>query len=122
MKSKNVTQKVFAYRNLNRKGVVWSIKDCKTNLVIDRTGIAYFQNVELKVSQAGRARVLKQRTKNVHAGVCGERIVNEPLNTDWIRATYNPYLAETFVTESGVPILKVKYAKLTQDGLFVSMY
>ncbi len=112
--------KVFAYRNLNRKGVVWSIKDCKTNLVIDRVSEAYFKDVELKVSQAGRQRVLKQKKKNVHAGVKGYRLKYVPPISEWVHASYNPYKQKVFMDAYGNPVEKVKYAMLDEEGLWIS--
>lgn len=113
--------KVFSYRNLNRKGVVWSIKDCKTNLVVDRVHVAFFKDVELKVSEAGRLRVIKEKKKNVHAGVKGYRIDLIDNITSWIRAYYNPYKNNSFVLEDGSPIQYAKFAKLTEQGLFISL-
>lgn len=120
-KVKKPASKVFAYRNLNRKGVVWSVKCCKSNIVVDRTPVAFFKDVELKVSQSGRARVLRDQVRNVHAGVVGTRLKTEPRVDNWIRAYYNPYTTETFTLESGAKVENVKYAKLTQQGLFVSL-
>jgi hypothetical protein len=113
---------VFVYRNLNRKGVVWSIKDWKTKKVVDRVTEVYLIDAELKVSDAGRLRVLKEMRKNVHAGVKGTRVPKYPWsdNLNWIRATYNPYWNYCFVTINNEPIKKAKYAKLTDNGLFVA--
>jgi hypothetical protein len=113
--------KVFAYRNLNRKGIVWSIKDCKTNLVIDRVCEAYFKDVELKVSEAGRQRVLKQKKKNVHAGVKGYRLKSRPPIEHWVHASYNPYKQENFIDAYGNLVKKVKYAMLDEEGLWISV-
>jgi hypothetical protein len=111
--------RVFAYRNLNRKGVVWSIRSEKTKLVVSRVEKAYFKNATLKVSPAGRARVLKEKRKNVHAGVLGVILKNPPRNKEWVRVSYNPYISGYFTDQSGNAILNVKYAKLTPSGLFV---
>lgn len=111
--------KVFCYRNLMRKGVVWSVRDVSTGLVIDRSTHVVLSNVTLKVSQAGRARVLRDGRKNVHAGIQGKRIKRAPKGY-WIRAEYNPYWLDSFVTSGlRIPIKHVKYAKLTPDGLYV---
>ena len=110
--------KVFAYRNLNRKGVVWSIKDCKTNLVIDRVGEAYFKDVELKVSQAGRERVLREERKNVHAGVKGIRLKRHPKGV-FERAYYDPYKTDSFIDWHGLSVISAAYAVLNSEGLWI---
>lgn len=123
--------KVFCYRNLNRKGVVWSVRDVKSGLVIDRSHDVYLKNVEMKVSQAGRKRVLKEKRKNVHAGVQGLRLKNKPKNITWIKAIYNPYLYDSFCIEeiewnltiSKQPVIrkisKADYVFLGKNGLWV---
>lgn len=83
--------------------------------------------VKLKVSEAGRQRVLREKRKNVHAyaegtlvclhnGTVARDIRNVPINRDlsglpswdmerWNVATYNPYKAPTFyMRESGKPV------------------
>lgn len=113
--------KVFCYRNLNRKGIVWSVKNTKSGLVVDRATTVYLSNVQLKVSQAGRARVLREQRKNVHAGVQGKRLKAAPRG-HWVRAEYNPYKMNTFrlsAPNAQLPIVTAKYAKLTPAGLYV---
>lgn len=111
--------KVFCYRNLNRKRVVWSVRDTKSGLVVDRVPEVILRDVTLKVSQAGRARVLKNKRRNVHAGIEGKRVKETPRGI-WKRVTYNPYKNSTFVGWfSKSPIHSAPYAKLTQQGLFV---
>jgi len=114
--------KVFSYRNLNRKGVVWSLRSCEKpnrGLVIDRRTLVKFKDAELKVSQAGRKRVLLEKRKNVHAGVQGTVMQRLPSNLKWEKAYYNPYEVETFVDSKGKEIKFVKYAKLCNTGLWV---
>jgi len=99
--------------------VVWSVKDVKTGLVIDRSANVVISGARLKVSQAGRNRVLLERRKNVHAGICGVRIKRAPKG-NWLRAQYNPYKNDTFIlTDSGLVVTHARYAKLTPKGLFV---
>ena len=112
---------IFSYRNLHKKGVVWSIKDWKTKKVVDYATEVYFEDVELKVSEAGRQRVINECKKNVHAGVKGTRILAIKSNLDWQKASYNPYKNQSFVLENGSPIRFAKYAKLTEQGLFISL-
>lgn len=109
---------VFCYRNLNRKGVVWSVRDKKSGLVVDRQPTVYIQRPVFRVSRAGRVRVLKEQRKNVHAGVQGERRNYCPMAGQWVRVSYNPYKLGSFVTESGEPIHEAIWAKLTPNGCF----
>jgi hypothetical protein len=108
----------FCYRNLNKPGVTWSVRDQTTGLVIDWVNRIVLSGVDLKVSAAGRARVLKQKRKNVHAGIQGKRIKRAPQG-EWVRARYNPYDQANFTLENGEAIFKAKYAKLTKEGLYV---
>lgn len=111
--------KVFCYRNLNRKGVVWSVKDKKTGLVIDRSHVVYLKDAELKVSQAGRKRVLLQQKKNVHAGAQGIRIKRVP-KVGWVRVEYNPYKYESFVySDTKRPVHSAKYIMLNEKGCWI---
>jgi hypothetical protein len=111
--------KIFAYRNLHyRNQVMWSLRDCKTGLVAFRKPKVYLSKVEFKVSQAGRERVLRERRKNVHAGVQGTLLINPPKGVTWLKARYNPYETSTFVTVDGESLLRAKYAKLDEQGLW----
>jgi hypothetical protein len=80
-----------------------------------------FKDVELKVSEAGRQRVLREKRKNVHAGVKGTRVFRIP-NKDSLffqPAYYNPYKYETFVDRFGKPIKHCRYAMKVGDQLLV---
>jgi len=90
--------KVFVYYNLHRK--CWSIRDCSTRLVVDHCDILTLHDATFKVSAAGRARVLKERRKNVHAGC--EGILTERLGPagNYVQVEYNPYKYESFVLVS----------------------
>lgn len=100
---------VFVYRNLHRNE--WSIRAADgphkgeiighaTHLVIDFA--------RWRVNEAGRQRVIRDKAKNVHAGVFGMLADVEPVNVTWQRVTYNPYkaghfhLADTTADESHV--------------------
>ena len=96
--------KVFVYYNLHKK--LWSIKALEgpsKNKVVYHAHRVELWGVTPKVSKAGRLRVLRDRCKNVHAGLQGELVSYTPcpkLNhkgDDWEAITYNPYLYETFV-------------------------
>lgn len=118
---------ISCYRNLNRKGVVWSIRSNRTGRVISRAGFVMILNAKLVVSAAGRARVLKQKRKNVHALVRGTWIRNDfdqhvydTRGCDdcrWIRIKYNPYENEAFVRQdTGQPVTEAACVILDKDG------
>lgn len=110
---------VYCYRNLGRRGVVWSVKNTATGLVVDRSSTVYLGNCQLKVSQRGRDRVLLERVKNVHAGVKGERIDSVP-EGNWRRVEYNPYLYNSFVySDSKQAVTTARYVKLTVTGCYI---
>lgn len=92
--------KVFVYYNLHRK--LWSVKALEgpdKGRVVAHTHYIVLRNAKGKVSQAGRLRVLKERRKNVHAGIVGEWSWDYPmsLTCETRQITYNPYKYETFV-------------------------
>ncbi len=114
----------FCYRNLNKKGVVYSVRDMSTNLVEYHWPLVTLEDVTLKVSESGRKRVLRDKVKNVHAGVQGTSIAvyDLPPESLWRKATYNPYKYETFVDSGNEnPVLKADYIILKEDGLWYSM-
>ena len=104
--------KVRVYKNLHNG--LFSIKDVKSGLVVGHVEIINLENVEFKVSQAGRNKVLKEKRKNVHAYVEGniinelDYIINRSVDTQAI--TYNPYKYDSFVRRNDLsPIFKSDY-------------
>ena len=93
--------KVYVYYNLHRK--LWSIKALEgphKGRVVAHKHHVVLCGVTPKVSQAGRARVLRDKRKNVHAGLVGQWVHSGPLPTtltDWTEITYNPYKYTSFV-------------------------
>lgn len=115
--TKTITEKVFIYRNLTKK--CFSVRSCKTGLVIAHLDRVIIKNPVFKVSEAGRQRVLREKRKNVHAGVEGFLIPETNVSLS-IRITYDPYKFDSFVI-GGDPNKKVasaEYAVLSQDGVF----
>ena len=103
-------KRVEAYRNLHKPGCVWSIRSCmKENRgrVIGYSPIAVIDNAEFIVQPAGRARVLREKRKHVHAFVRGDwRSEENPAKwLDWFEgqrkhcniARYNPFKHGAFV-------------------------
>jgi hypothetical protein len=92
--------KVFVYFNLHKR--VFSVKALegkdKGRVIGHRTMLAIDSPV-FKVSEAGRQRVVRERRKNVHAGVVGSVL-------------YNPYVFSSFVTPLGKPVHKARFARM----------
>ena len=129
--------KVEVYRNLHKN--CWSIRDCKTKKVIKHVQSAHIKNAELVVQPAGRAKVLREQRKNVHAFVRGqlEGSWNDHIESsssispivlffsarqprNWPVAqhiAYNPYKYDSFVlTETETPIYKATEVYLDHTG------
>ena len=119
-------KKVFVYYNLHKHK--WSIKDVKTGRVIGHHYEVSLYNAKFKVSEAGRARVLKEKRKNVHAGVEGylttdvlarkmDGTILWESQSERHRVTYDPYKYDTFVTVSDKePIHKAYFVRMVAYG------
>lgn len=111
--------KVFVYYNLHKK--VWSVKALQgpdKGRVIAHSKTVWLKHCKLKVSQAGRQRVLKERRKNVHAGVVGDLVsLTGAMNLGGIGGgyiTYNPYKYESFVDcKNGQPVYQADIVTMT---------
>jgi hypothetical protein len=100
----NVLNKnVEVYYNLHKKCL--SVR--KRGLVVDHVRSILLKNAEFVVQPAGRKRVLKEKRKNVHAYVRGERVAVASFDGKSERITYNPYKNKSFVSvETGNPVYK----------------
>jgi hypothetical protein len=117
--------KVFVYKNLH-KGC-FSVKAMEGSMkgrVIAHVDSIKLTDCQLKVSQAGRARVLRTRQKNVHAGVRGEWSMKKEstqLTDKMTKVRYNPYEVSTFVeAATGNPVLAAKEVFIDSNGVFVN--
>lgn len=133
--------KVFIYRNLNQEGHTYSIKLLEGPLKGKVVGYAnglVLENCELRVSQAGRKRVLLTKQRNVHAGIVGglvavtgykTRIHNAGMDFEFyseeawakrynpgVPVVYNPFLYESFVVKGTTsPILKSNHVMIIHN-------
>ena len=119
--------RVFVYFNLHRK--CFSIKalegDRKGRVVAHSTTVL-LEGCKFKVSEAGRQRVLREKRKNVHAGVSGtwinaDRVEScyEFLSMVGRQVTYNPYKYSSFIikaTEQSVDKADVVGMKVFADA------
>lgn len=117
--------RVFVYFNLHRK--LWSVRALEGSdkgRVIARSPHVLLHRATGKVSEAGRQRVLRERKKNVHAGIVGELVSLEPqafLEGSGSQITYNPYKYASFVHAStGIRFESAGQAYLTPQGVTVS--
>ena len=97
--------KVFIYFNLHKR--CFSVKALSgpwKGRVVAHTSAVVLTDASFKVSAAGRARVLAEKRKNVHAGVVGTwhsafagPPVSANVTTDGVKIIYNPYKYTSFV-------------------------
>jgi hypothetical protein len=123
---KGFTGRVFVYFNINLsaklKTPMFSIQDIKTGRVIGHENSFTVRDGTFKVLQSGNERVRREGKKNVHAGVVGYLVHEEPQVLP-IPVTYNPYKYNTFVKVSDespvqtADLISFKDKKLTADGV-----
>ena len=106
----DLNRRVYVYFNLHK--LVWSVR--QDGKIVEHTEYIMLKDARFLVGEAGRQKVLKERRKNVHAGISGyvvERVPNVP---DAIHnVTYNPYKYETFVDcIDREPVTHADYADL----------
>ena len=100
--------RVFVYFNLHKKCFsIKALEGADKGRVIAHRDTVVLEGCKLLVSEAGRQRVLREKRKNVHAGVSGTW-----LNTDRVEShfeflsmvgrqvTYNPYKYASFVVKA----------------------
>jgi len=114
--------KVFCYYNLHKKCFsVKALSGPNKGRVIAHSNTVMLSNVQFRVSEAGRQRVLREKRKNVHAGVVGEYFACLPLeHTEHMsEATYNPYKYSQFVDKATeVPLESAKVAYLDHRKVY----
>lgn len=106
--------RVFVYYNLRKKKLsVKALVGTRKGRVIAHMEVINLKDVSFKVSQAGRQRVLREKRKNVHAGVVGTLARSYEMPFVDRRVRYNPYLNETFVDMEGTPVYNAAFARVT---------
>jgi hypothetical protein len=101
--------KVFVYFNLHKKCFsVKALEGAMKGRVIAHRDNVLLYDATLKVSEAGRQRVIREKCKNVHAGVCGtwDETQYDCNTTKYVRqfglpVKYNPYVYDSFVAVNG---------------------
>jgi hypothetical protein len=120
---KGFTGRVFVYFNINLsdklKSAYFSIKDMSVpkGKVIGHDTSFIVRDATFKVSQAGNERVRREGKKNVHAGVVGYFVEEEPRILP-VSITYDPYKYKTFVRrDDGSPIYNAKLVSFVNGKL-----
>ncbi len=114
-----IGEKVFVYRNLHKK--CFSVKSLKTGRVIAHVHEIALHDVKFKVSKSGRERVLREKRKNVHAGVVGyvtdlySMVLS--INHSTVSVKYNPYKYSNFVRDDESRIDTARFAQIDTFGI-----
>lgn len=111
--------RVFVYRNLRKK--CYSVKALEgehRGKVVGHVDFIALKDVTFKVSEAGRQRVLREKRKNVHAGVVGTTTYAGLFNK-LEKVSYNPYKASSFVDENGLTKTAADLVLLDENGVFI---
>ena len=100
-------KKVEVYKNLNTEAGLWSVR--QGGIVKLHTDYIILRNVKFAVQPAGRAKVLREQRKNVHAFVRGyltTRQIVDAMEHDCIVSNprYKPYKFASFVDDDEQPI------------------
>ena len=111
--------KVRVHRNI-RTGT-WSIqtKTFKGWRVRGHATSVELLDADCHVSDAGRARVLREKRKNVHAyieGLIDLRNMDAFPYGNAERISYNPYRAGTFTTSDGEPVTGARCVRLNPNA------
>lgn len=119
--------KVFVYFNLHK--LCFSVKALEGPMkgrVVQHSNAVMLHDVTFKVSEAGRQRVLREKRKNVHAGVVGTLDTCKGLDAWRVcelasmimpRVSYNPYKGGSFfVCGTGADVSKGSFAWLMVES------
>ena len=115
----DTSRKVFVYKNLHKD--CWSIK--QDGLVKAHTHDLEMWDCAFHVNAKGRAKVLEEKRKNVHAGIKGYidehgvSAIEYPLRA----VTYNPYKYDSFVDKTTEePVYYSQFSKLSQKQVLAA--
>jgi len=116
MNNELMGKRVRVYRNLHTG--TFSVQDAKTGLVIAHLDRIFIKDAAFVVRPAGRAKVLRDKKKNVHAFVVG--YVSCDYCTPSREVSYNPYKAEHFYFKSSEePVLASECVLLKDNKIFI---
>jgi hypothetical protein len=109
-------RRVRVYRNLHSGN--FSVQCTKSGLVVARVSRIVLANAAFVVRPAGRAKVLAQKKKNVHAFVVGEVSAEALAGTRQVK--YNPYAAGHFwINSPEQEISRANLVLLVDNKIFI---
>ena len=119
--------RVFVYFNLHKKCFsIKALEGDRKGRVVAHSDTVVLEGCKLLVSEAGRQRVLREKRKNVHAGVTGVWINGDRVESHYEflsmvgrQVTYNPYKYSSFIikaTEQSVDKADVVAMKVFADA------
>ena len=122
-----IDMRVFVYFNLHKKCFsIKALEGDRKGRVVAHSNTVLLESCKFKVSEAGRQRVLREKRKNVHAGVTGVWINGDRVESHYEflsmvgrQVTYNPYKYDSFVikaTEQSVDRADVVGMKVFADA------
>lgn len=114
-------EKVKVYYNLHKKCLSVQTKTTKGWRVTEYTDNICLKDVEFKVSESGRKRVLKQKKKNVHAFVIGTVChESELINYPQTKVVYDPYVGPNFcIKGTNELIFKCREVQINGKEIYV---
>jgi hypothetical protein len=119
--------RVFVYFNLHKKCFsIKALEGDRKGRVVAHSNTVLLESCKFKVSESGRQRVLREKRKNVHAGVTGVWINGDRAESHYEflsmvgrQVTYNPYKYSSFIikaTEQTVDKADVVAMKVFADA------
>ena len=122
-----IDMRVFVYFNLHKKCFsIKALEGDRKGRVVAHSNTVLLESCKFKVSEAGRQRVLREKRKNVHAGVTGVWINGDRVESHYEflsmvgrQVTYNPYKYSSFIikaTEQTVDRADVVAMKVFADA------
>lgn len=112
------------YKNLHRDA--WSVRDPSTGRVVGHAAHVELSGVTFRVQAGGRTAVLRDGIRRVHAYVVGAVVASATRRKAragrWLRFTYNPYRAGTFVVadpNDPRPVYGADRVRLDPDGAWL---
>jgi len=115
--------RVYVYFNLHK--LLWSVRALEgpnKGRVIQHAHEVYLVDCQFRVSEAGRQRVLREKRKNVHAGVVGHLAEVPAGAPSGDRVSYNPYKHPTFVRANSLePVRRADSVLLRGKAAFAHL-